>query len=95
MNIMPIKKWSDHKTANEHLRFLTWDMAESKDLRLLGGRGKLLFHVLVGGDGMTSVRGAYRADSQLRAEQAALAWTRAHWARDGRALEILETHIVD
>ena len=90
-----ITQWSSHRRATQSLAFITHKTAEARDVRTVAGRGELLFHITVGGDGLRAVRAAYAANSQLRAEQAALAWTRTRWARDNRALEIIKTEIVD
>jgi hypothetical protein len=88
--------WTSHRSAsNPCASVITHKAANDRDLRTVAGRGELLFHIEVGGDGLRSVRAAYAASSQLRAEQAALAWTRSRWARDNRALFIVKTEIVD
>ena len=87
--------WTSHRRATESLAVITHKTAEDRDVRTVAGRGELLFHIQVGGDGLRAVRAAYAANSQLRAEQAALAWTRSRWARDNRALYIIKTEIVD
>ena len=90
------KPWTSHRcVTNPVTPVITQRTADQRDLRTVAGRGELLFHILVGGDGMRSVRAAYAANSQLRAEQLALAWTRCRWARDQRSLFILKTEIVD
>jgi hypothetical protein len=88
--------WTSHRNvSNSVTPAITQQTADARDLRIVAGRGELLFHILVGGDSLRPVRAAYAANSQLRAEQLALAWTRSRWARDNRSLAILETEIVD
>lgn len=92
------KKWSDHKTANPNLRFITKQTAEARDYACVSGKSSplaLQFFITIGGTGMTSIKLLVAATTQLRAEQFALAWTRTRWARDKRSLCVLATEIVD
>ena len=96
MNTHTTQPWTSHRAvANPVTPAITQHAAEARDLQTVAGRGELLFHVLIGGDGLRPVRAAYAANSQLRAEQLALAWTRSRWARDQRQLFVIETEIVD
>jgi hypothetical protein len=88
--------WTSHRSvSNSVTPAITQQPADARDLRTVAGRGELLFQILVGGDSLRPVRAAYAANSQLRAEQLALAWTRTRWAKDSRSVFIVETEIVD
>lgn len=92
------KKWSDHRIANPNLRFITKQTAEARDLLCVSGESAptdLHFHITIGGCEMTSVTIWVAAQTQRRAEQFALAWTRTRWARDKRTLCVTRTEIVD
>ena len=92
------KKWSDHKRVTGNVNFITRTTADKRSLACVAGNStptSIDFHIRVGGDEMVSVHLWVKSPSQLRAEQLALAWTRARWAKDRRSLCVLQTEIVD
>ena len=86
--------WNEHREANHEASLIEYDIAEARDLQTVAGRGSQLFHILISGNGMQPVLAAFRGDTQLRAEQAALGWCRSRWVRDRRSLSIAKTEIV-
>lgn len=89
------KHWCEHRIATTPAGIVSRERAEARDLRTVAGRGRLLFHIRVGGDEMRPIIAAFRGDTRLRAEQAALAWCRTRWARDRRELFIEQTEIIE
>ena len=92
------KKWSDHKVANPVVHFITKQTADARDYVCVSGQSAptdLQFYITIGGDEMVPVKLWVAAQSQRRAEQFALAWTRTRWARDKRTLCVTRTEIVD
>lgn len=88
------KHWNDHREATHDVSTIELKAAEARDLKIVAGRGSILFHILISGTHMRPVLAAFKGDSQLRAEQAALAWCRSRWVRDRRTLFVGKTEIV-